>query len=227
MPGGSKYRMGKEAAVGKIYSGTGDQGETDLPGGIRVPKHDLRLEVCGAIDELQSALGLARAHGLPQSLEKILPEVQQQLCILAAEVAGVDVAGRGLEPIGPKHVQTLENWIDEYTSRGVQSSGFILPGGCLGAAHLDFARAVCRRAERRLVALHHQTSPQSIAPPLDNSAEASTSSAAMTSPPTTALPQSTALWGLAYLNRLSDLLFVLARAANAEAGRAEDEFRPC
>jgi len=183
--------------VGKIYSGKGDEGKTDLPGGVRTPKDDLRLEVCGALDELQSALGLARAQGLPQPLEKILLEVQRHLCIVAAEVSGAEVVGRGLAPIGPKHVQALESWIDEYTSRGALGSGFILLGGCVGAAHLDFARAVCRRVERRLVSLLRE-SPQAVFPPV-----------------------------MAYLNRLSDLLFVLARVANAETGRGEAEFRPC
>ena len=179
----------------KIYTRTGDLGETALFAGPRVGKDMPRIEVCGAIDELNAALGLARADSLDPDTDRILDRVQHELFAIGAELATPDPVARGVQWIGREHVQSLEADIDRRDASLPPLTEFILPGGTRGAALLHLARAVCRRAERRLVSLiRHCDEPISL--PL-----------------------------LAYLNRLSDLLFVLARAENARAGIADVTWR--
>ena len=179
----------------KIYTRSGDQGETSLLGGPRVAKDVLRIETCGTVDELNCVLGLARAHGVSARVDQSLDRVQNELFSIGTELASPDPVVRGTCTIGPQHVAHLEADIDGYQAALPPLDQFILPGGTLAAATLHIARAVGRRAERRLVALARQ-GDQEVSSSL-----------------------------LAYLNRLSDLLFVLARAANQEAGREDEPWR--
>lgn len=179
----------------KIYTRTGDQGETSLRGGPRVAKDILRIEVCGTVDELNCVLGLVRAHGVSARVDQLLDRVQNDLFSIGTELASPDPVARGTRSIGPQHVARLEGEIDQFQGLLPPLTQFILPGGTPAAATLHVARAVCRRAERRLVALARQ-GDQEVSSSL-----------------------------LAYLNRLSDLLFVLARAANQEAGREDEPWR--
>jgi len=174
----------------KIYTKTGDKGETGLPGGARVPKDAAVTEVCGSVDELNTILGLARATRLPDDVDRLLDEIQIQLFNLGAEVARLGTETNSGCRIDTADVRGLEGAIDLFDAEVPRLRNFILPGGTIGAAHLHFARAVCRRAERSLVGLMRQ------APQL--SAET-----------------------LIYLNRLGDLLFVLARLVNARARQPE------
>ena len=176
----------------KIYTRTGDQGQTGLFGGPRVSKDDLRLETCGTIDELNSVLGLVRAEPLPDSMGPLLQRIQNELFEVGAELATVDPVARRTRTIAPERVTAIEEAIDQYQANLPPLRQFILPGGSAAAACLHFARAVCRRAERRLVTLLRSTEVDRISPLL-----------------------------LAYLNRLGDLLFVLARQANFKAQRAD------
>lgn len=180
----------------KIYTRTGDAGETGLRGGDRVPKDSLRVEVYGTLDELNAHLGLARAAGAAPQMDAVLGQIQDDLFRLGADLA--DPRGNAVDSpgglIGPSHQALLEETIDQYEARLPPLSTFILPGGTPLAAHLHVARAVCRRAERRCVTLARAE----------------------------AIPPHT----VSYLNRLSDLLFVLARAANHGAGRQDIPWRP-
>ena len=172
----------------KIYTKTGDEGETGLWGGQRVLKDHVRIEACGAIDELNAFLGLARAETMPQEIHGILDRVQHELFVLGAEVA----APRGALPIALHIVEScvaqLEQDIDCLESQLPPLYSFILPGGVRSAATLHAARTVCRRAERRVV--HLAVTPE----------------------------QPVSEMALCYLNRLGDLLFVMARYANVSAG---------
>jgi cob(I)alamin adenosyltransferase len=136
----------------KIYTRTGDLGETSLFGGSRVAKNDPRIEAYGTVDELSSCIGVARAASLPHEVDAQLDRVQRDLFDVGAHLAspgtsrfpGVDV----------QHIADLETSIDAMESELTPLTNFILPGGSLAAAHLHVARTVCRRAERCVVALH-------------------------------------------------------------------------
>jgi cob(I)alamin adenosyltransferase len=171
----------------KIYSRTGDLGETGLYAGPRVGKDIPRIEALGTIDELNAMLGLVRTEALAAPLEAVLERVQNELFEVGAELSTPDPAAQRTRTIGPAHVQALEADVDRLESGLAPLDGFILPGGSRAAAGLHLARAVCRRAERRLVGLVREA------------------------------PEEVSLVLMAYLNRLADLLFVLARAANAQA----------
>ncbi|MCR4414294.1 MAG: cob(I)yrinic acid a,c-diamide adenosyltransferase [Thermoguttaceae bacterium] len=175
----------------KIYTRTGDDGQTALFGGPRVPKDMVRVEAYGAVDELNAVLGLVRTEPLADVIDRVLARIQNELFEVGAEIASPDPVAKGTRTIGQTHVKAIEDEIDRHESGLAPLEHFILPGGTRGAALLHVARTVCRRAERRLVALMHDD-PEKVSPAL-----------------------------MAYLNRLSDLLFVLARAANAQAGRQD------
>jgi cob(I)alamin adenosyltransferase len=175
----------------KIYTKTGDQGVTGLLGKGRVRKDDVRIEAYGTIDELNAALGLARAHGLDVAADGLVAQLQDDLFVVGSALADPAPSGPFYHAIGEQHITRLETTIDALEAELSPLSHFILPGGTLPAAQLHLARAVCRRAERLTVKLAHQ--------PGEN-----VSSAA-----------------IIYLNRLSDLLFVLARAVNRRAGLAD------
>jgi len=179
----------------KIYTKTGDDGETGLFGGGRIPKDSLRVTAYGEVDELNAALGLARALDPPRFADPLLQTIQRDLFTIGAELATPDpvklqkALSRSGAAIGDSDVAALEDAIDSHEARLEPLKHFILPGGTSKAAALHLARTVCRRAERAVVGLarHEQVSPAVVR----------------------------------YLNRLSDLLFVLARAANAHAGRPD------
>jgi cob(I)alamin adenosyltransferase len=176
----------------KIYTKTGDEGETSLFGGMRVPKDDLRVRAYGEVDELNAALGLAMAF---EPSDSALASIQTDLFTIGAELATPDPAklakalNRSGAAIGGSGVAALENMIDHHEAKLKPLKNFILPGGTPKAAALHLARTICRRAERTVVALSHV---EKINPTIVH-----------------------------YLNRLSDLLFVLARATNAQAGKPD------
>ncbi len=173
----------------RIYTRSGDDGTTALGFGGRVAKDALRVECYGTVDEINSALGVARAAGLPAELDVVLARVQNELFHLGSDlcVPEVEKERHPVPRIEERHVTGLERDIDLWNERLSPLENFVLPGGTPAAAALHLARTVCRRAERLVAALvrAEQVSP-------------------------CALP---------YLNRLSDALFVLARAANRLAGR--------
>ena len=168
----------------RIYTRTGDGGTTGLASGSRVAKDAPRIEAIGAVDELNSALGTLLAEALPDAARACLDNVQNDLFDCGGELS---LPGH---PIMTKaHVDRLERELDRLNAGLPPLKEFILPAGSRAAALAHMARAVCRRAERRLVSLSRK---QKIAPVL-----------------------------LAYINRLSDLLFVLARDLNRAAGRPD------
>lgn len=182
--------------MARIYTRTGDLGETALYGGPRVGKDMIRVETYGAVDELNALLGLARCEPLPQPIARILERLQGEMFEMGSELATPDPAKHGTRTLGPRHVAALETEIDSFQGQLPPLNRFILPAGTRAAALLHLARAVCRRAERRLVTLVRQSEE----------------------------PISLVL--MSYLNRLGDLLFVLARAANAASGEAEVTWSP-
>jgi cob(I)alamin adenosyltransferase len=172
----------------KIYTRTGDAGETGLWGGLRVSKDALRVHAYGTIDECNAMIGLACAAGLEAELGQLMAAAQAQLFVLGADLATPGEA-TNIPRIGAEDVQELEQQIDRLESSLQPLRQFILPGGSPGAAHLHAARTICRRAERWTVSLAkaEEVNPQV----------------------------------LMFLNRLSDFLFVAARAANQRAGVAD------
>jgi cob(I)alamin adenosyltransferase len=178
----------------KIYTKTGDDGETGLFGGPRVRKDAPRIEAYGTVDELNAVLGMARCESLPPEIAELLTRVQNQLFNLGAELASPQPEKLSIARIGPAEIATLEQAIDRHEATLEPLKQFILPGGVRGAALLHLARTVCRRAERSLVTL------------------------------TGLEPVSGSL--VIYLNRLSDLLFVLARAVNSSQARPDEPWQP-
>ncbi|MHB1558045.1 MAG: cob(I)yrinic acid a,c-diamide adenosyltransferase [Isosphaeraceae bacterium] len=177
----------------RIYTKTGDDGTTGLLGAGRVSKDDLRVEVYGTVDELNAALGVARAalRDADRSADELIARLQSELFVLGSALADPNPEGRFHRAIAEAHVNGLEAAIDALEAELEPLHQFILPGGSPAAAQVHLARTVCRRAERLAVALAHQTGrdvPAAI---------------------------------IAYLNRLSDLLFVLGRALNRRAGVAD------
>jgi cob(I)alamin adenosyltransferase len=172
----------------KVYTKKGDRGKTGLFGGSRVSKSHARVEAYGAVDELNALLGLARVESLPEAIDGVLRRVQMELFELGAGLAAPNPDRQTVASVSDSHVARIENDIDRLETGLRPLKHFILPGGGRAAATLHVARAVCRRAERRVVSLRER----------DDECV-----------PDKAIP---------YLNRLGDLLFVLARAANAEAG---------
>ena len=168
----------------KIYTRTGDAGETSLFGGSRVAKNDRRIDAYGTVDELSSFLGLARASWPSSPLDHDLHQAQMDLFEIGAHLAS---PGTSRFPgVEVSHIEELERAIDAMESELEPLKTFIVPGGSPVAAHLHVARTVCRRAERLVVGLQD-----------DSPATAST---------------------IAYLNRLSDYLFVAARFVNLRMG---------
>src|SRR5262245_15478518 len=180
--------------MAKIYTRTGDTGETMLFGSGRVRKDDVRVEAMGTVDELNAALGVARMELLrsgtaPDDLEPLVAHVQHRLFDLGAELATPSPAGHGTNLVSNSHVAILETAIDRFDAGLEPLREFILPGGVPAAAQLHVARGICRRAERRVVELMSRE-------PLRGEI-------------------------LRYLNRLSDLLFVMARAVNRANGSVD------
>ena len=175
----------------KIYTKTGDAGETGLFGGGRVPKDDARVRAYGEVDELNAWIGFAIAIHLPTFESNVLEVIQRDLFSIGAELATPD-AKKLRASLDDATVGALERVIDSYDPKLKPLKNFILPGGSPKAAALHVARTVCRRAERSVVTLARS---QPVNPLI-----------------------------IQYLNRLSDLLFVLARAVNHRAGGPETEW---
>jgi cob(I)alamin adenosyltransferase len=141
----------------KIYTRTGDDGTTSLFSGGRVPKTHLRVEAYGTVDELNSTLGVARAHNPHPQTDAWLARVQHHLFILGADLATpLDARSKHIVRMDAETVAWLETTIDQMTEALPPLTAFILPGGSPASAYLHLARAVCRRAERLAVALSHQ-----------------------------------------------------------------------
>ncbi len=172
----------------KLYTKGGDEGETGLLKGVRVPKDHPRVTAYGHVDETNAAIGAVIATCKDTETSDTLRRIQSDLFVLGAGLA----TPNGMEPdieIGPDRAAQLERWIDEASDETPPLESLVLPGGTATGAGLHQARAVCRRAERAVVALKRQ--------------------------------ESVGKWTLIYLNRLSDLLFALARRANHRAGMAD------
>lgn len=174
--------------LSKIYTRTGDAGTTGLGDGARVPKDSARIEAIGAVDELNSAIGVVLTEDVAEPVAVVLTQVQHELFDLGGELSIP-----GYTAIDEAHVLALESHLDRFNADLPPLKEFILPGGSRAAALTHVSRAICRRAERRVVTLaqSEQLSP---------------------------MPQR-------YLNRLSDLLFVLCRVLNRHAGRNDVYWR--
>ena len=174
----------------KIYTRTGDAGETSLFDGTRVRKNDPRVDAYGEVDELNAWLGLARASQLDPALDGDVMQIQRDLFALGAQLADPadKIAARVMKAsLTDADVERLERLIDRFEEELPPLRRFILAGGTAAGATLHVARAVCRRAERHIVSLHPPVGPVLVR----------------------------------YVNRLSDLLFVMARVANHRAGSPE------
>ncbi len=176
----------------KIYTKSGDDGYTGLLRGGRILKSSLRVEAYGTVDELNSSLGVVRSFNQDKEIDPILEGIQNDLHILGAQLASA-VSKEKAPSISSQRVNQIENIIDKCEGELDPLSNFILPGGSSAAAFLHISRGICRRAERRAVALSK-----------DEDVDANT---------------------IIYLNRLSDLLFVLSRLANKRAGVSDTEWR--
>ncbi len=179
----------------KIYTRTGDRGDTALFGGQRVPKDTARVEAYGTVDELNSVLGIVLADNNDPEIEMVLRPVQSMLFTLGADLASprsAHAASR-LRRVDDADAAALEPVIDRLQEQLTPLKNFILPGGSPLAARLHLARTICRRAERCCVRLSHEEEIGSGV--------------------------------IVYLNRLSDLLFVLARYANVRANVPEIQWK--
>jgi len=136
----------------KIYTKTGDSGETSLFGGKRVSKSSSRIEAFGSIDELNSYIGLVRTLHPIKEIDTLLEKIQRELFIVGAQLAAVST--QQSEQITTREIEFMEQQIDKFEKQIGELKSFILPGGSLVAAHIQVARTICRRAERRLVTLN-------------------------------------------------------------------------
>jgi len=172
----------------KIYTRGGDSGETSLGDGVRVPKHALRVEAYGTVDEANAAIGLARVHAQDEA-DSVLARIQNDLFDLGADLCRPEEGrkAQGALRVAAAQVARLEAEIDALNAGLAPLESFVLPGGTPAAAHLHLARTVTRRAERLAVALaaEEPVNPEAVK----------------------------------YLNRLSDLLFVLSRHCNERGAR--------
>ncbi len=168
----------------RLYTRTGDDGSTGLGDGSRIAKNHLRVEALGDVDELNSVLGVLLAEAVPEDTRALLSRIQHDLFDLGAELC---IPGHRVIPEG--RAQELEGEIDRHNASLSPLKEFILPGGSRSAALCHLARTVCRRAERRLVALGREDAVSGAS--------------------------------LRYLNRLSDLLFVVARTLNRSSGGSD------
>jgi cob(I)alamin adenosyltransferase len=166
----------------KIYTKTGDNGQTSLFGGGRVPKNTTRIEAYGTVDELNATIGFVRTQQVSQKADEILGHIQNELFVMGADLATPPEANVTIQRVTATMSERLESWIDELESELEPLKYFILPGGTTSAAALHLSRTVCRRAERCVVtAKESETISDEV---------------------------------IVYLNRLSDLLFVMSRFEN-------------
>ncbi len=139
----------------KIYTKTGDKGETGLFGAGRVSKDSLRIEAYGTVDELNSFIGYAITEINDAELKKILFKIQNQLFIVGSDLAAPNEDKQGIIPrVKEEYIKEVENHIDFFSEKLEELKNFILPGGTKGASLLHIARSVCRRAERKIVKLN-------------------------------------------------------------------------
>jgi cob(I)alamin adenosyltransferase len=180
--------------IDKVYTRTGDEGQTSLSQGERVSKSSLRVVALGEVDELNSLFGVIRAKLTTSPVQELLGKIQGDLFVLGADLSSTmpkkasGVAAR-MRRVGKREVETLEEAIDRYNEMLPSLEEFILPDGGEAGAMLHLSRAVARRSERAVAALVETETVNPLA--------------------------------MVYLNRLSDLLFVLARKLNRDEGRAE------
>ena len=179
----------------KIYTKTGDKGETSLIGGTRVPKYDDRIEAYGTVDELKSYIGLIRDHDISKAYKKLLLEIQDRLFTIESSLATdfSKPSERELPAIQEADIQLLEKEIDTMNEDLPTLTSFILPGGNLISSHCQIARTICRRAERLTIKLATKAEVLEI--------------------------------NIKYLNRLSDYLFVLARKCIYDFGGEETKWK--
>jgi len=181
--------------MAKIYTRTGDKGETGLVGGGRISKDSLRVEAYGNVDELNSVLGIVRAVQNDHELDTLLAKLQSDLFIAGSDLASVSGdEQRGLPRISKEKVVEMEKTIDKYDAELPPLKSFILPGGGLTGSILHNARTIARRAERNIVSLSKTTTINDQMIP--------------------------------YMNRLSDLLFILARVVNRRENKVDVEWHP-
>jgi len=179
--------------LARIYTGTGDKGETGLVGGTRVSKDSLRVDAYGSVDELNSVLGIARAFLKDRELDDLLAELQKDLFVVGADLASTsDHQQRDVPRITAEKIASMEQTIDRFEAELSPLKAFILPGGGVAGSILHNARTVARRAERRVVTLSKAESINERMVP--------------------------------YMNRLSDLLFVMARVANHRENKGDIEW---
>ncbi len=178
----------------KIYTKTGDNGETSLFGGQRVPKSHARIDAYGTVDELNSLIGIVRTAEPASEIEVILERLQNELFLLGSDLATPGDINNRIDRVSGIHIRQLESDIDRLVDFLEPLTAFILPGGSRGAAHLHFARTVCRRAERICISCRNSESISDEA--------------------------------IIYLNRLSDLLFVMARFQNRSQEIADIPWKP-
>ncbi|MCB1761948.1 MAG: cob(I)yrinic acid a,c-diamide adenosyltransferase [Gammaproteobacteria bacterium] len=172
--------------LSKIYTRTGDNGTTGLADGRRVDKDSARIEAIGSVDELNSLIGVLIAQQVPEQISAILTGIQHRLFDLGGELSIPT-----MQLMRSEYIDQLEQVLDQFNNKLPPLKEFILPGGNLAAAHCHHARAVCRRAERRLTSLSRQENEEVGAN------------------------------ALKYLNRLSDLLFVMGRVLARQHGGNE------
>ncbi|MEI7521149.1 MAG: cob(I)yrinic acid a,c-diamide adenosyltransferase [Thermoleophilia bacterium] len=173
----------------RIYTRTGDQGDTRLGDMSLVRKDHLRVVAYGEVDELNAVLGVVRLQELPEGWDERLGQVQNELFDVGADLAVPMTAEGSHLRIAAERVTALEVWCDEVNDTLSPLDSFVLPGGTAAAAHMHVARTVCRRAERAVVMLaDHEEIGANV---------------------------------IAYLNRLSDLFFILARGSNHAVGRPD------
>lgn len=179
--------------MARIYTRTGDKGETGLVGGARVSKDSLRVDAYGSVDELNSVLGITRAFLKDRELDALLAELQKDLFVVGADLASTgDHKQRDVPRITAEKIASMEKTIDKFEAELSPLKAFILPGGGVAGSLLHNARTVARRAERRIVTL--------------SKAEAMNEQM------------------VPYMNRLSDLLFVVARVANHRENKRDIEW---
>lgn len=185
----------------KIYTKTGDKGNTSLYGGVKVSKAHIRINAYGTTDELNSCIGIINAHNNSEEVKAQLLEIQENIFVLGAELATPQeklYLANGKSRIGKmiqeSDIETLEHWIDEWQEVLEPLTHFILPGGGIASASAHLARTVCRRAERHVVALaeHEEIREE---------------------------PQK-------YLNRLSDYIFVISRVLAKLNNQPEVQWLP-
>ncbi|MCA9265341.1 MAG: cob(I)yrinic acid a,c-diamide adenosyltransferase [Planctomycetales bacterium] len=179
----------------KIYTKTGDEGQTGLFAGPRVDKDHPRIEAYGTVDELNAAIGLARSFQLPGHAEDVFAGIQHDLFALGAELATPDPQHQGTSLLTEARIKQLEQTIDTWEQSLPPLQQFILPAGASSVAAIHLARAICRRAERHVVTLM-KSSEHAISQQV-----------------------------LAYLNRLGDLLFVASRWVNQELGGQDQPWK--